>query len=88
MSVAQAWMVLEHLEQVAHLLAFGADWRPWEWRRGAISTYKVGETLAHIFYLVHRAQKGPQLGPRAHFVTCSDSIGPLMDSSNTLKFVA
>ena len=52
MSVAQAWMVLEHLEQVAHLLAFDADWRLWEWRRGAISTYKVGETLAHIFYLV------------------------------------
>ena len=43
MSVAQAWMALKHLEQVLHLLVFGADWRPWEWRRGAISTYKVGE---------------------------------------------
>ncbi len=62
MSVAQAWMALEHLEQVVHLLAFGANWRPWEWCRGAMSTYKVGETLAHIF-LFRKSQKSAKKAP-------------------------
>ncbi len=75
MSVAPAWMALEHLEQVAHLLAFGADWRPWVWRSGAISTYKVGETLAHIFYLEKAPRKAPK--KRQHqSPKCTDLSGP------------
>ena len=33
---------------------------------------KVGNPLAHILLFMRRAQKGPQLGPRAHFVRCTD----------------
>ena len=33
-------------------------------------TYKVGKRLGHIFLFKRRAQKGPQLGPRAHFARC------------------
>ncbi len=54
--------VLEHLEQVAHLSGFrrrleavGAAYA------NCISTYKVGETLAHIFYL----EKAPKCAKKA-----------------------
>ncbi len=38
----------------------------------ATSTYKVGHPVGHILLFKCRAQKGPQLGPRAHFVRCID----------------
>ncbi len=75
MSVAQAWMALEHLEQVVYLLAFGTDWRPWEWRRGPISTYKVGESLAHIFHL-EKAPKKESKKCQRQSPKCADLSGP------------
>ena len=59
--------------------AFAGAWRPWSTRRGGTSTYKVGNALAHILLFMRRAQKGPQLGPRAHFLICSKFGGtPVM----------
>ncbi len=87
MSVAQAWMALEHLEQVAHLLAFGADWRPWEWRRGAILTYKVGETLAHISYSMCRAQKMRQKSASANLKSVQKLVTHPLVNKKTLQMM-
>ncbi len=57
MSVAQACMALEHLEQVAHLLAFGTNWRQWEWRMPPTLTIRQAQTLAHISYLEKASKK-------------------------------
>ena len=42
---------------------------------GHIDLYGRTPCGAH-FYFMRRAQKSPQLGPRAHFVRCTEIRGP------------
>ncbi len=61
-------MVLEHLEQVAHLLAFGANWRPWEWHTPATYiNYKVSPDPGPHFIIYAPGPKRPTIRPQGPF---------------------